>query len=70
MTVIAGERDAKFQALGQRMVDLLPDADLIVVPGGHGLPLEDPSAVARVLEQTHETRWPSVSERRDTKPRS
>ncbi len=58
VTVIAGERDAKFQALGQRMVDLLPDADLIVVPGGHGLPLENPAAVARVLEQTPETRWP------------
>jgi 2-succinyl-6-hydroxy-2,4-cyclohexadiene-1-carboxylate synthase len=47
VTVIAGERDAKFQALGRRMVDLLPGAESIVVPGGHGLPLESPAAVAR-----------------------
>jgi 2-succinyl-6-hydroxy-2,4-cyclohexadiene-1-carboxylate synthase len=46
VTVLAGDRDAKFQALGARMVDLLPDAELIVVPGGHGLPLENPAAVA------------------------
>lgn len=46
VTVLAGDRDAKFQALGARMVDLLPYAELIVVPGGHGLPLEHPAAVA------------------------
>jgi 2-succinyl-6-hydroxy-2,4-cyclohexadiene-1-carboxylate synthase len=46
VTVIVGARDAKFQALGRRMVDLLPDASLIVVPGGHGLVLENPAAVA------------------------
>jgi 2-succinyl-6-hydroxy-2,4-cyclohexadiene-1-carboxylate synthase len=46
VTVIAGERDAKYQALGARMVSLLPDAELVVAPGGHGLPLENPQAVA------------------------
>lgn len=70
VTVIAGERDAKFQALGQRMVDLLPDADLIVLPGGHGLPLENPAAVARVLELTSEATRPAGSERLDAQPRS
>ncbi len=47
--VIVGERDAKFQALGRRMTELLPDAELLVVPGGHGLPLENPAAVAHAL---------------------
>ena len=46
VTILAGDRDAKFQALGRRMVELLADAKLVVVPGGHGLPLENPAAVA------------------------
>jgi 2-succinyl-6-hydroxy-2,4-cyclohexadiene-1-carboxylate synthase len=49
--VLVGDRDAKFRALGQRIVELLPDAELVVVPGGHGLPLENPVAVASVLER-------------------
>lgn len=49
VTVVAGDRDAKFQALGRRMVALLADGELVVVPGGHGLPLESPGAVADVL---------------------
>jgi 2-succinyl-6-hydroxy-2,4-cyclohexadiene-1-carboxylate synthase len=47
--VLVGERDAKFTALGERMVQGLPDAELIVVPGGHNLPLENPAAVAEAL---------------------
>lgn len=47
VTVIASDRDAKFQALGRRMVDLMPDAELIVVPGGHRLALENPAGVAK-----------------------
>jgi len=70
VTVIVGDRDMKFQALGRRMVNLLPDARLIVVPGGHGLPLENPAAVARVLELTSETTRPAGSERLDAQPRS
>ena len=50
VTVVVGDRDAKFRALGRRMVGLLPDAELIVIPGGHGLPLEDPAALARALD--------------------
>jgi 2-succinyl-6-hydroxy-2,4-cyclohexadiene-1-carboxylate synthase len=50
VTVLAGERDAKYTALGERIVELLPDAELVVVPGGHGLPLENPAAVARTIE--------------------
>jgi 2-succinyl-6-hydroxy-2,4-cyclohexadiene-1-carboxylate synthase len=49
VTVLVGERDTKFRALGRRMVDLMPAAELLVVPGGHGLPLEHPAAVAARL---------------------
>ena len=48
-TVIAGERDRKYTALARRMVGLLPDAELIVVPGGHRLAFESPAAVAEAL---------------------
>lgn len=49
VTVLAGERDAKYRALGERMARLLPRGELRVVPGGHGLPLENPAAVAEAL---------------------
>lgn len=49
VTVLVGERDGKFLALGRRMVERLADGALVTVPGGHGLPLENPEAVARVL---------------------
>ncbi len=49
VTVLAGERDHKFVGLGRRMVELLPDAELVIVPGGHRLPLESPEAVARAF---------------------
>jgi 2-succinyl-6-hydroxy-2,4-cyclohexadiene-1-carboxylate synthase len=48
--IVVGDRDTKFQALGERMLDLLPEAELIVAPGGHGLPLENPAAVARAVQ--------------------
>jgi len=51
VTVLVGDRDAKFQALGRRMVELLPDAELVLAPGGHGLPLENPEAVAEALQR-------------------
>ncbi len=49
VTVLAGERDQKFRALGQRMVELLPDAALVVLAGGHGLPLENPRGLGAAL---------------------
>jgi 2-succinyl-6-hydroxy-2,4-cyclohexadiene-1-carboxylate synthase len=49
VTVLVGERDAKFCALGRRMVDLLAEGELVVAPGGHGLPLENPLAVVEAL---------------------
>ncbi len=52
VTILVGERDAKFQALGRRMAELLPDARLLLAPGGHGLPLESPQAVVAALGRT------------------
>jgi 2-succinyl-6-hydroxy-2,4-cyclohexadiene-1-carboxylate synthase len=51
VAILAGDRDAKFQALGRRMVELLPVAKLVIVPGGHGLLLENPEAVAQALQR-------------------
>jgi 2-succinyl-6-hydroxy-2,4-cyclohexadiene-1-carboxylate synthase len=50
VSVLVGQRDAKFRALGERTVELLPDARMLVVSGGHGLPLENPAAVAGAIE--------------------
>jgi 2-succinyl-6-hydroxy-2,4-cyclohexadiene-1-carboxylate synthase len=52
VTVLAGERDLKYRELGQRMVELLLDARLAIIAGGHGLPLENPVALASVLART------------------
>jgi 2-succinyl-6-hydroxy-2,4-cyclohexadiene-1-carboxylate synthase len=49
VTVLVGERDTKFHAPGRRMVELLPNAELEIVPGGHRLPLESPAAVAGAI---------------------
>jgi len=50
VTVLVGDRDAKFRVLGQRMAESLSRADLVIVPGGHGLPLENPAAVAGAID--------------------
>lgn len=47
--VLAGERDTRYRAIGERIAGLLPDARFAVVAGGHNLPLESPAAVAGVL---------------------
>ena len=44
--VVVGDRDRKFLELGQRMVRMLPVATLLVLAGGHALPLENPAALA------------------------
>lgn len=49
VTVLAGDRDAKFQEIAKRMVAVLPAARLVVVPGGHRLPLESPMKVASAI---------------------
>ncbi len=50
VVLIAGERDAKFRAIAERMAARLPDTTLHVVPGaGHAVQLEQPAAVAALL---------------------
>jgi 2-succinyl-6-hydroxy-2,4-cyclohexadiene-1-carboxylate synthase len=49
VTVVAGDRDTRYRELGTRMVEAIGAAQLLVIPGGHGLPLENPEGVARAL---------------------
>jgi 2-succinyl-6-hydroxy-2,4-cyclohexadiene-1-carboxylate synthase len=50
-TVLAGERDEPYVALGERLAAALPRGELVVVPGaGHGLPREAPAAIAAAIE--------------------
>ena len=50
VAVLAGERDPKFAALGERLAAALPQATLTIVAGaGHALALEAPAAVAAAL---------------------
>jgi 2-succinyl-6-hydroxy-2,4-cyclohexadiene-1-carboxylate synthase len=50
VTVLVGDRDTKYLTLGERMVEMMPEANLLLAPGGHGLPLENPEAVARAID--------------------
>jgi 2-succinyl-6-hydroxy-2,4-cyclohexadiene-1-carboxylate synthase len=59
VTLLVGERDAKYRTLGRRMAELIPRGELILVPGGHGLPLENPGAVAASLYSC--STWPRWS---------
>lgn len=49
VVVLAGERDGKYVAIGRRLAGALPDAELRIVQGGHGLLLESPGAVAAAI---------------------
>jgi len=50
VTVIAGERDGRYAAIGRRLTGTLAGARLLLVPGaGHGLPREAPQAVAAAI---------------------
>lgn len=50
VTLIVGERDAKFQAIARAMAARLGDGRVIAVSGaGHAVHLEQPAAVARAL---------------------
>jgi 2-succinyl-6-hydroxy-2,4-cyclohexadiene-1-carboxylate synthase len=52
VTLIAGELDGKFMALGREMAGAFPRARLVVAPNaGHDLLLEAPDLVARELTQ-------------------
>ena len=48
--MLVGERDAKFTDLGRRLVEGLPRAELVVIPGaGHSVHLEQPEATADAI---------------------
>ena len=54
VTLVVGERDAKFRALAERMAERLPDGEIVVVAGaGHAVALEAPEAVAEAIARTH-----------------
>jgi 2-succinyl-6-hydroxy-2,4-cyclohexadiene-1-carboxylate synthase len=49
VTVIAGERDARYTAIARRLAQAIPGAALRVIPGGHGLVLESPRELADAI---------------------
>jgi 2-succinyl-6-hydroxy-2,4-cyclohexadiene-1-carboxylate synthase len=50
--LVVGERDEKFRAIAERILEELPDARLEVVPGaGHAVHLEAPDAVVEILRR-------------------
>jgi 2-succinyl-6-hydroxy-2,4-cyclohexadiene-1-carboxylate synthase len=50
VTLVVGERDAKFRAIAEAMAQAIPDCRLEVVTGaGHAVQLEQPEAVAAIL---------------------
>jgi pimeloyl-ACP methyl ester carboxylesterase len=50
VTLVVGERDAKYRGLAEGMAEALRDAAVVVVPGaGHAVHLEAPEAVARAI---------------------
>jgi 2-succinyl-6-hydroxy-2,4-cyclohexadiene-1-carboxylate synthase len=50
VSVLVGERDGKFHEPGRRMTELLSNARLSIVAGGHRLPLENPQAILDMLQ--------------------
>ena len=51
-TIVVGELDAKFRALGDRLVDAIPDATLTVIGGsGHSVHLEEAAATTMAIAQ-------------------
>lgn len=52
VTLMVGERDAKFRAIAERMAAALPHARILTVAGaGHAVHLEQPAAVAEALAE-------------------
>ncbi len=49
VTVLVGERDVSYRALGRRLVEQIADAELVLAAGGHRLALENPVAVADAI---------------------
>ena len=50
VTLVVGDRDAKFLAIAEQMASALPAARLVVAEGaGHAVPLEAPDVVAAAI---------------------
>jgi 2-succinyl-6-hydroxy-2,4-cyclohexadiene-1-carboxylate synthase len=50
VTLVVGDQDSKFTRIAQEMAPLIPDVEVVTVPGcGHNVPLEKPEAVASLL---------------------
>jgi 2-succinyl-6-hydroxy-2,4-cyclohexadiene-1-carboxylate synthase len=53
VTLVVGERDARFRAIAEQMAAGIPGCRVIVVPGaGHAVQLEQPDAVAAAITDT------------------
>jgi 2-succinyl-6-hydroxy-2,4-cyclohexadiene-1-carboxylate synthase len=53
VTLVVGERDAKFRDIAERMAERLPDSRLVVIAGaGHAPQLERPELVAAAIGAT------------------
>jgi 2-succinyl-6-hydroxy-2,4-cyclohexadiene-1-carboxylate synthase len=60
--VLVGERDAKFTELGRHLVDGLPRAELVAIPGaGHSVHLEQPDATATAIVTWLQTHPPTIT---------
>jgi 2-succinyl-6-hydroxy-2,4-cyclohexadiene-1-carboxylate synthase len=54
VTLVVGERDAKFRGIAERMARRLARGEIVVVEGaGHAVALEAPAAVAEAIDRTH-----------------
>jgi 2-succinyl-6-hydroxy-2,4-cyclohexadiene-1-carboxylate synthase len=53
VTVVTGDADAKYTAIGEDLAAALPRAEHVSIPGGHSLPLESPAALAAVIARVH-----------------
>jgi 2-succinyl-6-hydroxy-2,4-cyclohexadiene-1-carboxylate synthase len=50
VTLVVGERDAKYREIAARMAEEIHGAEVVIVPGaGHAVHAEAPAAVADVI---------------------
>jgi 2-succinyl-6-hydroxy-2,4-cyclohexadiene-1-carboxylate synthase len=60
VALVAGERDARYRKLAERMAAAIPGAEVIVVPAtGHAVHLEAPAIVAEAIVQAASAREPA-----------
>ena len=53
VTIVVGDRDAKFMAFAERYREVLSQAEVVVIAGaGHGLPREAPRELAAAIQAT------------------